>query len=143
MSIPKELPIKFKLQRIETIQYAVLTKSLVHTNLKFSADFKYAISEGDRLVTCLFKYILQSEDKQLLVIEVAIDFVIEPISFKKLYSKDKELVLPKLTAIHFALISVGTTRGILHEKTKDTIFNQYPIPTINLQKRILADVKFQ
>lgn len=37
---------------------------------------------------------------------------------------------------HMAMITVGTTRGILHSKTDNTRFNKYHLPTINVARLI-------
>lgn len=143
MATAKELPIKFRIKEIETTQFAEI--GLIHNpdNLKYFSDFSYNLFEDERIINCIFKYTLKEDEKPLLIIEVEISFVIEEKSFTKIQLDNQTWLLPKVTAKHFALICVGTARGILHEKTRDSEFNKYPMPTINLEKRITTDVKFE
>jgi hypothetical protein len=41
------------------------------------------------------------------------------------------------------MITAGTARGILHEKTKGTPLNDFPIPTIDITQSIPADIEFE
>ena len=44
---------------------------------------------------------------------------------------------------HIAMLTVGTTRGILHAKTEGTCFNKYVLPAINVAELIKDDVEFE
>jgi len=44
---------------------------------------------------------------------------------------------------HFAMITVGTTRDVLHEKTRNTKFNEFILPIINIAKMIKKDGTFE
>ena len=54
----------------------------------------------------------------------------------------KELIVPKGFISHLVMISIGTTRGVLHSKTENTIYNKFLLPTINVNELIKEDVKF-
>jgi hypothetical protein len=44
---------------------------------------------------------------------------------------------------YLATITVGTTRGILHDKTGNTRFNKYQLSTINVTEMINKDSVFR
>lgn len=52
------------------------------------------------------------------------------------------LVIPKGFLRHLAMLTVGTSRGILHAKTEGTCFNKYVLPTINVTLIIKEDATF-
>lgn len=141
MSTAKELATKFKIGNITTLQFAVINGEMQDVALNFSAEFKYEISEINQEIGCIFKYQFQSERGTHLIIEVRIDFIVESTSFKKNIIVDDQFVIPIYLAKHLAMICVGTTRGILHEKTNNSPINKFPIPTINVAKRITKDLR--
>jgi hypothetical protein len=55
-------------------------------------------------------------------------------------AQGNKIVIPEGFASHMAVITVGTIRGILYEKVKDTLFKEYIIPPINLTELIQEDV---
>ena len=58
-------------------------------------------------------------------------------------SEHQKLTVQKGFLQHMAVLTVGTTRGILHAKTENTPFNRYHLPTINLKDMINQDSVFQ
>lgn len=142
MSEKKEPQLKFRIHRIETLQFAILRHEIIVDKLAYAVNFSYGINAESLLVRSEFRYELLSEDKLSLLIEVAIDFNIEQICWEREISKNGKFHIPKDFAKHLAMISVGTARGILHEKTKDTNLNNFPIPTINVEHTITKDILF-
>ena len=49
---------------------------------------------------------------------------------------------PKGFMAHLAVITVGTTRGVLHAKTENSKFNKYFLPTINVNELVKNDISF-
>lgn len=143
MAEKKHLPIPFFIQGIETKQFALLDFPGENAKLQFGVDFLFGVDIENTLIQCVFNYKLLNKTKAVLTIEVAIDFAIEPAAFKKSISKSKGLIIPKGFATHLAMICVGTTRGVLHEKTLNTQFNNFPIPPVNVQDEITEDILFE
>ncbi|MEZ4799162.1 MAG: hypothetical protein R2809_05140 [Flavobacteriales bacterium] len=123
------------------MQFAILDGTMEGIELSYSADFRYTISESNREISCIFKYQFLSDKGLHLIIEVQIDFEFEEKSFKSSIVVGENLIIPVALAKHLAMICVGTTRGILHEKTENTTVNNFPIPTINVAKRIKSNLK--
>lgn len=142
MSEKNELHIKFRIQNIETLQYAVIQEDLTQGKLAFEIGFGFGIDAKSKIVRSTFHYQLFSDSKSCLLIEVAMDFLIEHECFENKFKREKQLILEKGFATHLAVITVGTTRGILHEKTRNSPLNSYPIPTINVADQITENVLF-
>lgn len=139
----KDLNIKFRIQRIETLQFAILQEEVSREKLAYSTNFGYGIDPESCFVRSSFRYEMLCEDKSCLIIEVAIDFEIEKDCFEKHFKKDGKLLIEKKFASHIAVVVVGTARGILHEKTNGKSINSFPIPTINVSNKITEDILFE
>jgi len=77
-----------------------------------------------------------------LIIEVSCEFDISSEFWKEFDNKDK-VRIPKGFMAHLAMITVGTTRGILHSKTENTKFNEFILPTLNITEMITEDGVFK
>ena len=61
-----------------------------------------------------------------------------------MYDKElNRLVVPKGFLQHMGMLTVGTSRGILHAKTENTNLNQFHIPTVNVAELINKDSVFE
>ena len=134
--------IGFRIQNIETLQYAVFQENMEESKLAIAISFSYGIDASSKIIRTTFRYELMHEDKPAILIEIAVDSGIEPISFDEKIKEANGFRIPTSLAIHLAMITVGTARGILHEKTKDLVLNKYPIPTINVTQTINNDIVF-
>lgn len=140
MSETNEKHIKFRIQRIETLQFAKLHEEVNEDQLSFLVNFGFGIDPEAMFVRTTFNYELLSESKSCVIIEVAVDFEINPECFEEQFKKDGKLFIKKDFAIHLAVVTVGTARGILHEKIKESPLSKYPIPTVNVQGQITKDI---
>lgn len=134
--------IKFRIQRIETLQFAKLNEEIVEDKLSYAVTFGFGINPELFLTRAIFKYELVSKSISSAVIEVAVDFDIDPDCFESQFKKDDKLFIRKDFAVHLAVITVGTTRGVFHEKTKDSVLNKFVIPTIDVESNIKDDITF-
>lgn len=140
MSNQEQNNIPFKINYIDTLQFAILQETVNDKALSLSAGFAFGIDRDTKIVRCVYRYEFFSNDTPALIIETAMDFLIEENSFNNKIVKQNELIIPKAFATHLAMILVGTTRGILFEKTKGSVLNQLPMPTIDVTKSITSDV---
>lgn len=135
--------IGFRIQNIETLQYAILQESVDERKLAFAINFSYGIDTASKIIRTIFRYELMHEEKPALLIEIAVDSGIDPNDFdEKINNTTGEYRIPEGLAVHLAMITVGTARGVLHEKTKDLPVGKYPIPTINVKQAINSDIVF-
>lgn len=135
--------IGFNLTKINTLQFAIIEEAFnagidkfnIETNLGFGVD-----SENESILS-LVKIQFEQNSIPFLIIEVSCEFDVIKDFWEEFESK-KNNTIPKGFMAHLAMITVGTTRGVLHEKTKNTKFNEFIFPTINVAKMIEKDVEF-
>lgn len=141
-SLP-DTPVQFQIAKIETLQFAVLTDKVNDKDMQFQAGFGFGVDPESKIVRCSFEYTFLSEQEPVLKIETALQFAIEPGCYEQLIDKPDNWTIPKNFAIHAAITTVGTTRGILHEKTAGLLLNSYHLPTINVLDTVQDDVVIQ
>ncbi|MNF83316.1 hypothetical protein D3C84_656380 [compost metagenome] len=78
-----------------------------------------------------------------LVLIAVCNFDIEEESWNKNVLSNKIVTLPKHLLEHLCVITVGTSRGILHAKTENTSFNKFIIPTLNVTTLVEKDIVFE
>lgn len=136
----------FALTGLRTISFATIDaahKKSGEANLLTSIGFGLDID--DNIVTCKAKFSFEKKkDQPFLILEVQTIFKIEKNDFeKKVKQEDHSYLVSSGLAIHFAVLTVGSARGVLHAKTEGTIFNEYLLPTIDVKKMIPEDVIFK
>lgn len=133
--------IQFRIHKIETLQFALLQDKADKDKMSFSGGFGFRLDPKAGLIRSSFKYEFFNDETPALILEVAIGFTVDISSFRKQIEGNSQIyVIPKGFALHLAMITVGTSRGILHERTKDSLFNAFPIPTIDITKSITSDI---
>ncbi len=135
--------IGFRLNTIKTEQFAIIEDAYnskeedfsIATNLGFGVDVK------NLSIISTVKIKFEQKGFPFLIIEVSCTFDVSKDFLEKFQNK-KSIVIPKNFMAHLAMLTVGTTRGILHEKTNKTKFNDFILPTINVVKMIEKDAVF-
>lgn len=134
----------FNLQGIKTEQFAVFEesyKAVDDTSLGTQLQFK--IDRENKLVGCFLGFEFVEEKKVFLKIVVSCHFKIMDDSWNKFVKLDsKKIVIPKEFLSHLAMITTGTTRGVLFAKTETTPFSKFIIPTLNVKEMIAEDATF-
>ena len=135
-------PIKFRIAKIETLQFAMLPEfyDVPNDNFDYSFDLNFAFPGLEKKLiacSCLVKY--EGKSSPFLILEVGMLFEVENESWERIIGQD-QFVLPKETAYHMLSLMVGAARGILHSETKNTDFNRLILPSINLTKVIDSDI---
>jgi hypothetical protein len=133
----------FDLQGIKTEQFAIFEDNYtpkkvigLNTSLQFKVD-----SQNKQMGVFLgFEYI--QGKKIFLKIIVSCHFKIEKNDWNSFIQDDK-LIVPKGFLAHLAMITIGTTRGVLFAKTESTPFSKYIVPTINVEEMIEKDAIFE
>ena len=145
MSEPnKQLAIPFSLLRIKTEQFVAFDiESTKLDSTEMEAAIRFGIDRSIRLVGVYTKITFLQEGKPFLLVEVRCDFQIEATAWQTLINKESDqLVLPLGLVQHFGVLSIGTTRGVLHAKTEGSPFNNYLIPTLDVTQLVKSDVFF-
>lgn len=135
--------IDFNLTKINTLQFAIIEDAFNVDIDKFNikTNLGYGVDSENSSILSLVKIQFEQKNIPFLIIEVSCEFdVVE--NFWKEFDSNKSITIPKGFMAHLAMITIGSTRGILHEKTKNTKFNEFVLPTINATKMIEKDGEF-
>lgn len=138
----KNQPLGFALRQINTEEFATIDDSVsVNKEIEIQASLRFGVDQEQHVLVCFSRFEFEQEGKPVLIIEVSCQFEIEEASWEKLINEEKEaIILPKGFAAHLAMLTVGTTRGVLHAKTDKTAYNQLIVPTVNVASMINEDV---
>lgn len=137
--------IGFALVKITTEQFTLIESNFSdQAEIEIKIHFRFAADGKKRIVGLFLTLSYETNKKQFLIIEAACHFVIAPESWNDMLNQEQQkLTIPKKVLQHLAVITLGTTRGILHAKTENTCFNKYHLPTINVAEVIKKDHIFQ
>jgi hypothetical protein len=136
--------IGFSLKKVSTEQFAIIEEGFndkgkirLNTSLRFAAD------DIQKYVAVFTSFTFDSDQKPFLIIEASCHFSIKDPAWNEMLKTDiNTLVIPRGFLCHLAMLTVGTSRGILHAKTEGTCFNKYVLPTINVTEIIKEDASF-
>jgi len=132
--------VPFRLAKIQTMQFAIIESSFSSDmDVEISQQFNFSIDTDTQQVAVAPHYTFFQKNP-FVIIEVQCIFSIPGPFWKKWMNvQEGVFTLPKNVATHMAVLSVGTTRGVLHAKTEGTLFNMYVLPTWNLAEIIKDD----
>ena len=138
--------IGFKLEKINSEQFAIIESSYDECNddIGLEAIVKFGTNAKESAIISIIKFQFEQKEKPFLIIEVSCEFSIEKGKWDE-FSTDKDINIniPKEFLAHLAMITVGTTRGVLHSKTENTKFNEFILPTLNVAEMITEDGVFE
>jgi hypothetical protein len=135
--------IRFALQGIKTEQFAIIEENYTpnkKTDLGTKLQFK--LDQKNHKIGVFLGFEFMQIKKVFLKIQVSCHFQIEENSWATFVQENK-LVIPKGFLAHLAVITIGTTRGILFAKTEATPFSIFILPTLNIASIIKEDAIFE
>ena len=134
----------FSLKGIVTEQFAIIEDSFKdEADINLRTDIGFGIDQEKKSARVQLKINYLCGEQPFMVLEVTTYFNISPESFDAFLNEDKTiLTIPAGFARHLGVITVGTARGILHDKTEKTKYNKFFLPTINLIDLVKEDVVF-
>jgi hypothetical protein len=138
------LQIGFAIQGIKTEQFALLEANY---NLKKEPDLvtelQFKLDQTNKQIGVYIGFEFIQTKKVFMKIVVSCHFKIQEESWNtNLIKKGNKQIVPKILLAHLAMITVGTSRGILFAKTEGTEFAKFIIPTINVAEMIPEDTTF-
>lgn len=141
----KELALSFRLVNIKTDEFAIIEDSFEKEGkVSLESFFNFRVDKEKHILGTTVKFQFEQNDKPFLVISVTCGFEMEEEAWKSLIGADKnKIIIPEGFASHMSVLTVGTARGVLHEKTNETDFNDFIIPPINLTKIINEDIEIE
>lgn len=136
-----ELPIKFTLVNIEEKQFASFENVLEKESpIEQEVGFGFGVDIDQQVIGVTMDFMLCKQKSPLLKQTLSCYFKIEPQDFEKQLNKGNSIVLPCGFGKHLAMITVGTTRGVLFSNTSNTAFNQFILGLINVDKMFEEDI---
>jgi hypothetical protein len=143
MAVKNKGTVPFLFTGIEVRQFALFEdQSVIEEKLTVKSNFGFTCSQESHLIQCIFKYTFQSENAMLIVLEVVVDFDVEPTHFETKLKTKEGIIIPQSFATHIAMATVGTARGILYSRTEGSSLNKYIMPGINVADAIESDIIF-
>jgi hypothetical protein len=138
-----ELALRFRIANIDTLEFAILEENYDESpeELSLGTSLNIGADSENHFLKVDVKFQFLQEEMVLLQITVRCEFWIEEKAWDSFIDKNI-ITVPQGFASHLAVITVGTARGVLHEKTNDTPFNRFILPTINITNFIKEDVVF-
>lgn len=134
--------IGFSLKNVSTEQFAIIEEAFDNEKtIELNLGSGFVIEKEKHLISNLFKVQFTQAKQPFLILETACHFEISPEAWNAFFDEEKNiLTLPKGFASHLLMLNIGTSRGVLHCKTEDTVYNQFMLPTINVNSLINKDV---
>ncbi len=137
----------FAFSGLKTIEFASIETAYnknKNATIQLVSGLNFGIDIDDHAVSCTVQFAFEKkEDQPFLLLKVQGQFQIDKEAFlNKIKQEDESYLIIKDLATHFAVLTVGSARGILHAKTDGTIYNQYMLPTIDVKQMIQEDIIF-
>jgi hypothetical protein len=140
----KKKSIGFSLLKVSTEQFAIIEDGFKENGkIRISTAIRFGADEKQKLIAVFTSFIYDSNQKPFIIIEAGCHFKITDSAWNEMYNIDNNcLRIPRGFLGHLTMLTIGTTRGILHSKTEGTCFNKYVLPTINVSEIIKEDTIF-
>lgn len=134
----------FTLQGIKTEQFAIFEENYApKKEAGLSTELQFKIDQKNKQIGVFLGFEFIQGKKVFLKIQVSCHFSIEEKSWLDFIQKENsKLVVPKGFLVHLAMITTGTTRGVLFAKTESTPFSKFIVPTLNVAEMINEDASF-
>ena len=132
------------LQKIITEQFAIIEEARKEDKeAKLNTQIQFAINAEQKLLSTKVAFKFEHSRMPFLVVEASCHFQVTDEAWENFRQENAEVYkVPVGFLCHLAMLTVGTTRGILHAKTEGTCFNKYVLPVINVTEIIKGDASF-
>lgn len=138
----KTTGVPFKLVDISTDEFATIEKHYEIGNYDFAINFgvDFNLSKDQNIIGCFTKYEFEQNDELVLILKTGCHFEISK-EYWTSQTEDNILTLDSGFLTHLLLLTVGTSRGILHAK-KPKWLESLLLPTLNVTSIISDDMAF-
>ncbi len=140
----KNQSIGFSLKKVTTEQFAIIEEGFNEKGkIRLNTSLRFAADDTKKFIAVFTSFIFDSDNKPFLKIEAGCHFSIQNPAWLEMFKPEiNTLIVPKGFLTHLTMLTIGTSRGILHAKTEGTNFNKYVLPTINVTLLIKEDASF-
>lgn len=136
----------FAFTGLRTVSYAIIEKAYKKTGeTNLMTELGFGLNMDDHVVTCNTRFSFEKKkDQPFLILEVQALFEFEKDDFlNKVKQNDNTYLVARALAVHFAVLTIGSARGILHAKTEGTLYNEFLLPTMNVNNILENDLIFE
>ncbi|WKN45814.1 hypothetical protein [Tunicatimonas pelagia] len=136
--------IGFLLSNISTLEFATIDSAYQEGSPEdLQLGFGFGILEEERWIVCDANVEFHINNRPFIIIKVRCEFEIDPNAWERFVDyKKNTITFPDGLLRHLAVLTTGTTRGILHAKTENTKFNQIILPTLNIADIVSEPITF-
>lgn len=136
-----QMPYGFRLVRFITLEFALIDQNFSNeSEEEIVNNFEYGVLPEDKTIVVATRFQFVMKDQPFIIINLAGQFQLSDDTWEALEKDQPDKVLvPRELLTHLTMLVVGAARGALHAKLEATAFNQFVIPTINLQEQITED----
>lgn len=132
--------ISFGLRKMQTEQFAIIADAFVANGvLKQKITMDCSVDKEHLLIAISPTFSLLSNDTTFLTIKGTFTYAISPNSWGT-FTVNNKTTIPVDFLRHITITAIGALRGILHAKTENTPYNEYFIPTVNVEQLVTADL---
>lgn len=137
--------IGFGLRKVTTEQFAIIESSFEDGKpIELKAGLRFGMNNENRIISTFFSANLIQEKAPFLILEVGCHFNITEVAWQGFLNADKsEIIIPIGFIGHLVMLTIGTARGVLHSKTENTSFNQFLLPTLNVNELVKKEISFK
>ncbi|MGL4596114.1 MAG: hypothetical protein ACRCYO_01220 [Bacteroidia bacterium] len=135
--------IDFALVGIRTEQFAILEANYnAKKETAIGTKLEVKIDDENKHIGIFSEVVFLQGKKTFLKICVSCHFEVEENSWAQfIVKKQKKIIIPSYFLAHLAMITIGTTRGVLFAKTEGSPFAKFIIPTINVTELFTDDIQ--
>ena len=128
---------------IDVSEFAVLQNNIEDIKkIKFNTGLQFGVSDEISSIVChVIIEFLDDSDKILVKLKTDNHFKIKPEDWET-FKNDSDITIPRNFLTHISMISVSTTRGVLHCKTENTSYHNFILPLIDVNSMIQSDETF-
>ena len=133
----------FAFTGLRTVSFAKIDAAHKKTGgINLVTGLSFGLDIDDHTVTCTTEFSFEKKtDQPFLILKVQGLFEIDKNDFlNKMKQDDGSYLVTQGLATHFAVLTVGSARGILHAKTEGTTYNQYLLPTMDIKVMVQDDI---
>jgi hypothetical protein len=132
----------FTLKGIKTEQFAIFEENYVpKKETGLGSELQFKLDQTNKLIAVFLGFEFMQGKKIFLKIQVSCHFKIDEASWNS-FIKKKNVTIPKAFLAHLAMLTTGTSRGILFAKTESTQFSKFIVPSLNVTEMIKEDASF-
>ncbi len=134
--------LSYALGAIKTEQFAIFEEHFSQKKeINLNSELTFRLNREERRIGVFLTISFKQAKKTFIKLQTSCHFIIAPESWE-LIKKENSITLPKQFLLYLTMLSVGTSRGVLHSKTEGTGFNKYILPLFDATKLVPEDITF-